>query len=133
MKAFTLIVLIISILVLSGCGNSAKNVAQKFLSGIEKRDFSATKQYVTKESQAVVDVMKDNFDRMSAAEREANSWKYQITDVQLDANSATVNYDKSPLLWENGTGSDNKIESGKLKLTMENGNWKVILEPYSNM
>lgn len=131
MKRILLISLILIILLLLGCGNSPKSVAQKFFAAMGQRDFTAAAKFVAKDSQDYLMLMQEDFRRMSAAEKEANTWKYTIRDISIDGTNAIVSYEKAPALWDNGSGSDAKSSTGKITLITEDKKWKVALEPDS--
>lgn len=128
MKQIKLAAIFIIVLLLAGCSNSPKNVALKFLKAVGERDYNTAVNYVSADSKEFLNLMKDDFNKMTPAERQNNSWIYQITNVTIENNRATVDYDKIPDTSGNGTEDDAIQSSGKLKMVNSNDNWKVELQ-----
>ena len=120
---------LIGILLIAGCENKPQPTAKTFLTALEKREFDTAKQYVAHDSQQYLTIMKDNFAKLSPAEKEANTWKYEITEVQSDGSNARTSYVKTPKQPDNGTGTDANKSLGEMKLVTENFKWKVVIGP----
>lgn len=104
-------------------GNSPKAVLEKFLSAIGKKDMDEAKKYVTKDSEAFVNMIKMGISMAGDTENEI--YKEEdiiIGDAIIDGDKATI-----PVTNKNNEDKSNFI------LKKENGKWKVAFNKESMM
>jgi len=112
---------------MAGCGNKPEATAQKFLSAMEKRDFSGAKQYVTQDSQKIMDFLKVMFEKMAPEQREDTSHlKFKILNSTIQKDTATITYEETAV-WDNGSSNagNESPTTKELQMVKEDGKWKV--------
>lgn len=112
-----LVSLFIATLVFAGCQHRAdpKDVSLKFLTAIQRADYTEAKKYATEDSKAMLDAL-SSFQKMlpEASREKIKNEKFVIKDVAVNDSIAIVTY------------ASNTDTMGKtLKLKMEQGQWKV--------
>ena len=112
---FTFIVLAAA-LFMAACGSKAdgpKEVATKFLTHINAMEFEEAKQYGTKETNDLLDMLK-GFAAMGGEEQKPEATAFTITDVKEEGDKATVTY-----------MSEGAEEAETLELVKQDGKWLV--------
>lgn len=102
-------------LFMAACGSKAdgpKEVATKFLTHINAMEFEEAKQYGTKETGELLDMLK-GFAAMGDAEK-PEATAFTITDVKEEGETATVTYK-----------SEGSEEAETLNLVKQEGKWLV--------
>jgi len=130
MKQIMLIALVfIGFLLLAGCGTKPQDVAQSFFAAIEQQDFNMAKQYVTQDSQNMLEHLRTLYADNQRAESEGLAkMVFKIQSTKVDKQIATVTFqgDKN---WKKGPIASDETTTQEVKMVMENGMWKVKLEP----
>lgn len=112
---FTFIVLAAT-LFMAACGSKAdgpKEVATKFLTHINAMEFEEAKQYGTKETGELLDMLK-GFAAMGGEEQKPENTSFEIKDVKEEGDTATVTY-----------RSEGSEEDETLNLVKQDGKWLV--------
>ncbi len=112
---FTFIVLAAA-LFMAACGSQAdgpKEVATKFLTHINAMEFEEAKQYGTKETNDLLDMLK-GFAAMGGEQEKPEATAFTITDVKEEGDTATVTY--------KGEGTE---EAETIELVKQDGKWLV--------
>jgi hypothetical protein len=113
MKMRTLFPLAVAALfVACGGGSSPKDVAEKFLTHIDKMEFKEAKQYSTKATGELLDAIGG----MAAMMPKQDPKGFVIKEEKIDGDKATVTYRS------NGKDSDET-----LNLVKESGKWLVVM------
>jgi hypothetical protein len=103
-------------LFMAACGSKAdgpKEVATKFLTHINAMEFEEAKQYGTKETNDLLDMLK-SFAAMGGEEQKPEATAFTITDVKEEGETATVTYK-----------SEGSEEAETLNLVKQEGKWLV--------
>ncbi|MGF1566041.1 MAG: DUF4878 domain-containing protein [Flavobacteriales bacterium] len=103
-------------LFMAACGSKAdgpKEVATKFLTHINAMEFEEAKQYGTKETNDLLDMLK-SFAAMGGEEQKPEATAFTITDVKEEGETATVTYK-----------SEGSEEAETLNLVKQEGKWFV--------
>jgi len=98
-----------------GCSSSAPGeVAEKFLTTVAKKDFAGAKQYTTKETGALLDMMAGLSAQMGAKMKAKKDFKFIMEGEEINGDDAVVSYR------EKDGGNIKKIKLKKVK-----GDWKI--------
>jgi hypothetical protein len=89
-KLFSLVIAAIVLVTVSSCNKTAtpKEVAEKFLNHIQKKEYADAKKLATTESASTIDMMQ-SFGSMGGEQKEA---KIEVKDEKIDGDKATVKY-----------------------------------------
>ncbi len=112
---FTFIVLAAA-LFMAACGSQAdgpKEVATKFLTHINAMEFEEAKQYGTKETNDLLDMLK-GFAAMGGEQEKPEATAFTITDVKEEGDTATVTYK-----------NEGAEEAVTIELVKQDGKWLV--------
>lgn len=99
-------------------------VAESFNNSIQNFDFNAAKEYVTKESVAIIESMKEMYSQLTKEQIEQAKdaakgieIKYTDTEISEDGNTATITV--------KATLPDGSTHENKQTLLKEDGKWKI--------
>lgn len=112
---FTFMILAAS-LFMAACGSKAdgpKEVATKFLTHINAMEFEEAKQFGTKETNELLDMLK-GFAAMGGEEQKPEATAFEIKDAKEEGETATVTY-----------RSEGSEEDETLNLVKQDGKWLV--------
>ncbi len=118
MKKLFFIAAAFSLVAAVGCnkgGGSPKEVAEKFYKAVNNKDFNEAKNYATKESASMLDMMST-----FAKTLPAKSKDIEVLNEKVEGETATVD------VKDKETG---KVQTAKLK--KEDGKWKVAFDKSS--
>ncbi len=118
MKKLFFIAAAFSLVAAVGCnkgGGSPKDVAEKFYKAVNNKDFNEAKNYATKESASMLDMMST-----FAKTLPAKSKDIEVLNEKIEGETATVD------VKDKETG---KVQTAKLK--KEDGKWKVAFDKSS--
>ncbi|HEX5554597.1 MAG TPA: hypothetical protein VFX43_15240 [Chitinophagaceae bacterium] len=108
---------ILLVLALPGCKHrpDPKEVSLKFLTAIQKANYTEAKKYATDDSKAMLDAL-SSFQKMlpESSQEKIKNEKFNIRDVTVRDSFAVVTY-----------ASDMDTTGKLLRLKKEHGNWKV--------
>ncbi len=110
--------------VLSSCaGESPESVVLKFHDAIDRIDLESARKYVTKESEATIDVLK------RIAEREGLQIGEGDSDIKTVIVSSQINdeEDTAIVVFQMVDGSGNVVDESDIFLVKENKEWKIAL------
>ncbi len=130
-KILSVFVVAVAALTISSCNkNSAKGVADKFLTSFYEMDYVEAKKHATdktKETLTTIDNLKGKF--LQTAQGDLKNIKVDIVEVKEEGDKAVVTYSIS-----DGQGMATKnVNNKKLYLVKEKGEWKVNFTKEHNM
>ncbi len=106
-------------LVISSCGGGPQKpdeVAKAFLKAVNNEDFATAKEYSTKETKQMLDMMKGMMEKMGDKKKSKKGKLEELKNTEVDGDKAVVTY-----------CCDKEGKDAKVHLKKVDGNWKVHL------
>ncbi|MDP2172686.1 MAG: DUF4878 domain-containing protein [Candidatus Cloacimonadaceae bacterium] len=122
-KTIIALLVLIVLIALVACGNKADKVARKFFDAMDKKDFTAAKQYASKQSQELLTFAEQFMKNLNEDQKgDMDDMKYNIVETKIEGETAIVTYEQ----WKK-SDPGNK-QSKTLNMVKEDGEWKVKLD-----
>lgn len=105
---------------ITSCGGGGPqkpdDVAKAFLKAIENEDYATAKEYSTKETAEMLNMMKGMMEKMGKGNRTEKGELEELKNTEVDGDKALVTY-----------CCDKEGKDAKIHLRKKDGNWKVHL------